>query len=180
MAQIWGFAGYSGSGKTTAIECLENVYRCRRIYLGDYVLREVERQGLSQTPENERLVRQKVRETEGIDAFIHRASATILRTIDDGCDALIDAIYAEAEWIAVLQIADAVPANLVFIECQFETRAERLTLRENRSSSKQDLRNRDDLEREKLKFETLRGLSTAKTRNEGTLDQFKMSMSVQS
>lgn len=62
------FVGLPGSGKSVAASILEK-QGYEVIRLGDLTDRRLKENGLSETPENEKVVREDIRKTEGMDAY---------------------------------------------------------------------------------------------------------------
>lgn len=172
MAKLWGFAGHSGSGKTTAINVLESVHGCCRVYLGEFVLEEVRKRGLPETRESERSVRKAVRQAEGVAAFVDRAADQIHALLAEGRVVLVDAVFTREEWDALQMIVGSEDLRLIFIECPVELRVARLGERSSRPFNSAELAARDHHEREELRFDTLRHIAHTIVRNTGTRMEF--------
>src|ERR1700722_17894794 len=89
-------AGFSGAGKTTAVEYLHECGLGNVVYVGEYVQAEVEARGLALTPENERLVREAARNEHGREVFAKRAVADLRGKTYSGA-ILLDAICVKEE-----------------------------------------------------------------------------------
>jgi dephospho-CoA kinase len=61
MPFLIAVAGWSGVGKTTAVDHLKNVGAGEKIYLGETVLNEIRLRGLLPGPTSEQLVRRDLR-----------------------------------------------------------------------------------------------------------------------
>ncbi len=66
--KILVFVGMPGAGKSTLVEYLERK-GIPSVYFGGITLDEVKRQGLEINPENEKRVREELREREGKDVY---------------------------------------------------------------------------------------------------------------
>ncbi len=66
-------AGLAGVGKSTAVKHLETRGFGPCLYVGHYVLEEVRARGLAETAENERQVREALRQDLGRDVLARRA-----------------------------------------------------------------------------------------------------------
>lgn len=90
--------GLCGTGKSEASRILEDQLAARRIYFGGYVRGEMDRRGLDVTPENERRVREDMREKDGMDVVAKLALPEIQRGIATNTNVVIDGLYSYAEY----------------------------------------------------------------------------------
>ena len=68
MKKLIAIVGMSGSGKSVASDYLEEK-GFEKIYFGGVVLEEIKKRGLEVNPENEKLVRESLREEYGMSAM---------------------------------------------------------------------------------------------------------------
>lgn len=141
---ILALAGLAGAGKTTAIELLEAADCGRRLYVGQFVTDEVKRRGLLITPENERLIRDELRQVSGMGALA-QAALPVIEQLAQSTNVLIDAIYCEEERSIYLdRFGQAL--QLIAIHTPTELRARRIAERQQRSLSAAELTRRDEYE----------------------------------
>ncbi len=141
--------GMPGSGKSVFAEELR-----RRglplIYFGGLVLKEVKERGLPGTPDNEKLVREELRERFGMDAMAQLALPQLKAKTGDGSKHCgIDGLYSFSEY-KTLKEAFGDQLVLVGIVAPKGLRHQRLAEREIRPLTYTEARNRDIAEIEKL------------------------------
>lgn len=96
--KILVFVGMPGAGKSTLVEYLERK-GIPSVYFGGITLDEVKRQGLEINPENEKRVREELREREGKDVYAKRIIKKIETLITAGHDTVIaDGLYSWTEY----------------------------------------------------------------------------------
>jgi dephospho-CoA kinase len=168
------FAGFSGAGKTTAIQHLEVLGVGQRIYLGEIVLAEISARGLSRTPELELQVRVELRDTHGPAVFVARATPLIQSALFGGTNAFIDAIFQIEEYQHLQRLFQGFRIILLAIETAFEIRSERLKLRSGRSLSSKELRDRDGTELVSFKTNEVINGADYRITNEESLPAFNL------
>jgi dephospho-CoA kinase len=82
MALLIAVAGWSGSGKTTAIDHLSKIGAGEKIYIGEAVLDEIHARGMAPGPVSEQLVRLNLREQHGRGALALRAIPSVKEHLD--------------------------------------------------------------------------------------------------
>jgi dephospho-CoA kinase len=89
--------GMPGAGKTLCAKHLEarGFYQFR---FGSIVVDEVLRRGWSLTPENERIVREEFRHSEGMDAIARRALPYLRAALEKHPSIIIDGLYSFSEY----------------------------------------------------------------------------------
>lgn len=163
-------AGFSGAGKTTAVERLAGHGGGGILYAGGYVLAEVERRGLDKTAASEKAVRAALRDEFGPDVLAVRAIEDV-RAMQDGVCILLDAV-------CLLDERDRYRADLdrkvviLGIEAPFEQRAARLALRKVRPLTSEELQKRDRFEADTLGLGTVLAEADHSLVNRGRLDEF--------
>jgi dephospho-CoA kinase len=157
--------GFAGAGKSTSVRYLAQHLPGREVYVGQQVKDEVKRRNLDLTPDNEKRIREEVRQEEGDDAFARRALPRISELLET-TSALIDAIYVKAEWeLYRSEFQDR--AVLFKVETPQAVRIERLASRECRPLTSEDVKSRDLFELQELKLADVFGLADIVVRNEG-------------
>lgn len=159
--------GLAGAGKTTSLEFLAAIGAGAYFYVGGIVTAEIERLGLELTPENERVVRHALRTEGGMAALAERAAPEIQRKLEAGESVLIDAICNNEEANFYRDQFGAALAILA-INAPFDTRAARLTQRQLRPMTAEQLRTRDCFEWEELSIGTVIAQADVILSNDGT------------
>ena len=96
--QILPIVGLCATGKSEVVSYLGSEYNMPRVYFGGYVLEELNRSRLPVTPDNEKQVREKLRETHGMDAMAKLAIPEIRNKIQKSEKIVIDGLYSLAEY----------------------------------------------------------------------------------
>lgn len=161
--------GMPGSGKSVFSEELRK-RNLPIVYFGGLVLKEVKSRGLAGTPENERLVREELRQRFGMDAMAQLALPQ-LRTLDAGGHAGIDGLYSFSEY-KTLQQEFGQRLVLVGIVAPRELRHRRLAEREVRPLSFAEAQSRDLAEIENLEKGGPIAIADHYLLNDGDLDRF--------
>ncbi|MBY3168696.1 AAA family ATPase [Rhizobium laguerreae] len=167
-----GISGLSGAGKSTATTMLAALSGGKSVYVGQVVLDEIKALGLEQTRENERRVRLDIREREGGAGLLRRKRNEILSALANGQSVFVDAILSPDEWFE-LEMMHKVGTRLLIMDADFETRAARLTARNTRPFSRDDLIRRDDTEQAALRIEDLDKDASIRIENIGPLDHLE-------
>ncbi len=143
--------GFSGAGKTTALEHFRDSGFGRIHYVGAIVRQEVIDRGMQISPEAEKLVRNELRQTRGADVLARR---TVLALADEPQteNVLLDAICHTDETACYRQAWGAKVITLGLIAA-FELRAARLATRADRPCTPEQLQARDDYERKQLRLD---------------------------
>lgn len=96
--KVVAFVGLPGVGKSSAVDYLtEKGYP--KVYFGGVVLQAVKDAGMDVTPDNERYMREKLREDEGKDVIVNRIVQQINDLIATGQHRIIaDGLYSWTEY----------------------------------------------------------------------------------
>ncbi len=140
--KIVAFVGMPGSGKSTAVDYLTEKGH-PKVYFGGVLLKAVEEAGLAITPENETLLRKKLRVEEGEDFIAKRIIVQINDLINAGQHRIIaDGIYSWAEY-KTLKHAFPGELTLVAILAPRHVRHHRLSNRPVRPLNAEEAKQRD-------------------------------------
>jgi dephospho-CoA kinase len=173
MPLLIALAGLSGAGKTTAADYYRDAGLAEKVYLGDVVLNEVRTRGLPVAPDTERVVRLELRAKHGAAILAIRLAPDIKAFLSRGLNVVIDAVFQNAEYECLQNCcSDNDSSILLAMEACFEIRSQRLLARAQRPCTPEELKRRDDLERQRL--ETDIAISRAQHRivNEGSINAF--------
>jgi dephospho-CoA kinase len=166
--------GFSGAGKTTAVEHLQMRGVGQVVYVGEYIQAEVKARGLALTPDNERLVREAARNEHGLDVFARRAVDDLRNRTASGA-ILLDAICVKEEGDFYKNVLGS-SVVILGIDASFEVRAKRLANRETRPLTADQLQKRDQFERENLRLEEVLATADHRMANEDSLEAFKLTL----
>lgn len=140
--QIIAFVGLAGSGKSTAVTYLTDK-GYPKVYFGGIVLDEIEARGLERNPENEKIVREALRNELGPDVLAQKIIAQIEHLHSAGQrQIVIDGLYSWSEYKA---LKHAFPGELtvVAVTAPRHLRYHRLTTRPIRPFTEQEAAQRD-------------------------------------
>lgn len=169
MPSVVGICGLTGAGKTTALDILKATINGREIYLGQAIFDELDRQGIDHAPENQKRVRMELRAGDAA-AMVRRNIGQIRQCIEDQQIALVDAVMSPAE-LDCLRDHVQCPIHLLHIDASRPVRAARLKNRGKRSTTPQDVDDRDRMERQQLNIEQVFSRATTQIVNEGSIDE---------
>ena len=169
MGKIIAIVGMCGSGKSVASEILENK-GYKRVYFGGVTMDKLKEKGLEVTPENEKMMREKLREDLGMGAF-----ATILlpkiKELAETENVVLDGLYS---WDEYKILNDEFDKQLVTIGivCDKKIRYNRLKIREVRPLTKKEAEARDLSEIENIAKAPPIAYADYYILNNGTLENY--------
>jgi len=133
--------GMPGSGKTVCAKHLEarGYYQFR---FGGIVVGEVSNRGWEITPENERIVREELRDKEGMDVMAKRALPLLKTALAEQSSIVIDGLYSFSEY-KTLRKRLGVGMIVVAIFAPRHLRYERLANRPERPLTAEEAEARD-------------------------------------
>lgn len=159
--------GLAGAGKSTMLRHLSTIWQGHYFYVGGIVREEVAHRGLPATPESEHQVRNLLRKEMGMAALARLAAPKLDTHLLSGVPVLIDAI-CNTEEAALYRQRFGNALVVIGIEASFATRAKRLAIREGRSMTEDQLRNRDVYELNDLRLGAVVTAADVVVRNEGS------------
>lgn len=162
--------GMAGAGKSTAVAVL-----ARRgwpvVYFGGITLEEMKRQGIPITSENERRMRESLRDTHGPDAYAKRSLPAILEHLPNA-PTLVDGLYSWAEYKFLREHLTA-PFYVIAVCAQRRARYERLAQRANRPLTPVEAEQRDFAEIENIQKGGPIAIADFTVLNDATLDELE-------
>ena len=167
-------AGLAGAGKTTALGELSRELGCKTLYVGAFVLEEVDRRGLEPTAQAERQVRTALREERGRNVLAQMVVERLGTDLSQPACTL-DAVYLVEE-LECYRAAYGPRLVLLGIEAKYEVRAARLERRLDRPLTRAELTRRDALELADFRLGDVLAAADATLVNEGSLDDFKRAL----
>lgn len=140
--------GMPGSGKSLCAAHLEQrgFFQFR---FGGIVVAEVDRRGWPLTPENERIVREEFRATDGMAAIAQRALPTLRAALNERPSIIIDGLYSWSEYKFLQEQLDG-EMIVVTIAAERALRYGRLANRAERPLTAEEARRRDWQEIEQI------------------------------
>ncbi len=142
---VIAIVGLCGTGKTEATKYVQGTFNCQTVYFGGYVLQETVRRGLEINSDNERNVRENLRDVHGMDAIAKLAYPDILTIISTNQILIIDGLYSYSE-LLYLRESIEYPLQLIAIHSSRNVRYHRLALRSIRPMTKEEVEQRDFFE----------------------------------
>lgn len=133
--------GLAGSGKTELVRFFEKEYELPNVYFGKYVLDEVKRRNLPVTEQNERVVREELRQQHGMAAMAVLSWPVIEQHLATS-HILIESLYS---WEEYRYLKDKLGDHFKVLAryASPELRYERLAMREERPLAKAEAEARD-------------------------------------
>lgn len=147
-----------------------------RVYLGAFVTAEVIRRGLPSVPASEKVVRDSLRQQGGMDALAMLALPTIHGILAAQRWALIDAVYCAEERMLYEREFGERLVTLALETSRFN-RSQRLSLRNQRPLSLEELEERDRYELDRLGIARVMAGAHRTIGNDGTLPEFENALS---
>lgn len=170
MSKIIAVVGMCGSGKTTAISEFEKA-GFKRIYFGQVTMDILAERGLPRTEDNERAVREELRETgdKGIYAKIYLPK--IRELVSMGENVVIESLYS---WSEYKYIKEEFGENfkVLCIATDAKIRRQRLETRADRPLTHEVSRSRDYAEIENLEIGGPISIADHYILNNGTAEDF--------
>lgn len=145
---IWALVGMCGAGKSVAARWFES-RGIPGVYFGRLTLEELKRRGEAVTPENEKRMRQELRETHGMAAYAMLSLEPIRALRRNHDHVYLDGLYSWDEYV-VLQKEYGDQLRLLHIWTDRAIRYERLARRPERPLRPEEAEARDRHEIERL------------------------------
>ena len=147
MNKIIAVVGMCGSGKSVACALLEEK-GFKKVYFGGVTLEKLKEEGLEDTPENEKYMREKLRSDYGMGAY-----ATLLlpkiKELAESHNVVLDGLYSWDE-LKILKEEFQETLSTIAIIVDRQTRYNRLEARPIRPFSKEKANERDISEIENI------------------------------
>ena len=168
MNKIIVVVGMCGVGKTVACDYLESL-GFERIYFGAITFEKLQEEGLNVNPENERMMREKLRHEGGMGVFATLNLPKLEKLVEKG-NVVVESLYSWDE----LKILQENFSNITTIAIVVDKniRYERLEVREYRPLTKEEAAKRDLTETENIKKCEPIANADYYIMNNGTIDEF--------
>lgn len=146
MNKLVAIVGMCGSGKSVATDILEN-RGWEKVYFGGVTLKEMKKEGMEVTPDNEKKMREGLREKYGPACYAKLLAPEIEEALKTG-DVVLDGLYS---WYEYTYLIEKFPElKLICIVTDKNIRYDRISKRTVRPFDNQKARERDIAEIENL------------------------------
>lgn len=169
MSKIVAVVGMCGSGKSIASEYYE-ARGYQKVYFGGVTMDKLKEEGLEVNPENEKVMRERLRKEYGMGAYAYLLLPKIEELSKQG-NVVLDGLYS---WDELVILKDKFPDMVVVsIVVNKKDRYERLTTREVRPLTNEEANKRDIAEIENLAKGGPIAFADYYILNNGDIDEYK-------
>lgn len=145
MGKIIAIVGMCGSGKSIASKYFEDL-GYKNVYFGGVTMEKLKEAGLEVTPENEKMMREKLRRELGMGAYAKVLLPRILELSKD-YDVVLDGLYS---WSELKILEEEFDMRTIAIVCDKSLRYDRLSKRDVRPFNNEEAKKRDITEIENI------------------------------
>lgn len=146
---IVALVGMPGAGKSSCVDYLTNK-NFPSVYFGGITLKEVKKRGLEINPENEKLVREELREIHGKDAYAKLITEEISTLYSSGHNfVVVDGLYSWSEYKYFKNLYGK-NAVIIAIAADRDLRHSRLASRKERPLTEEEVSSREYAEIENI------------------------------
>lgn len=147
MNKIIAIVGMCGVGKSVASDILEEL-NYKKVYFGGVTMDKMKEEGLEITPENEKMMRERLRSEYGMGAYAIILLPRIKELSQDN-NVVLDGLYSWDELkILKEELGDAL--SVIAIVADKKLRYDRLSVRDIRPFNNEEAKNRDISEIENI------------------------------
>lgn len=169
MNKIIVVVGMCGVGKTVACDYLESL-GFERIYFGAITFEKLKEEGLEVNPDNERMMREKLREEGGMGVFATLNLPKLEKLVEKG-NVVVESLYSWDE-LKIIQERFEKQVITLSVVADKELRYDRLSKRNVRPFSKEDAIKRDITEIENIAKAGPIAYADYFVENNGTIPEF--------
>lgn len=145
MGKIIAIVGMCGSGKSVACDYLENL-GYKKVYFGGVTMDKLKEIGLEITPDNEKMMREKLRQDLGMGAYA-KVLLSKIKELSINNNVVLDGLYS---WDELVILNKEFKMTTIAVVADKKLRYERLEKRVVRPFSKSDAIKRDVSEIENI------------------------------
>lgn len=147
MNKIIAVVGMCGAGKSVVCDFFKNNgYKC--VYFGGVTMEKLKEEGLDVTPENEKMMRERLRREHGMGAYA-KILLPRIETLSKDFDVVLDGLYSWDE-LKILKEKFNDDLTVICVVADKPLRYERLAKRDIRPFTNEEAKNRDISEIENL------------------------------
>ena len=147
MNKIIAIVGMCGVGKSVASDILESL-DYKKVYFGGVTMEKMKEEGMEITPENEKIMRERLRSEYGMGAYAIILLPRIKQLAKEG-NVVLDGLYSWDE-LKILKDELGDSLSVIAIVADKKIRYDRLSVREVRPFTNEEAMNRDIAEIENI------------------------------
>lgn len=169
MNKLYAIVGMCGSGKSIASDYLVSK-GFNKVYFGGVTMDKLKEANLEVNPENEKMMREKLRSELGMGAFAIVLLPKIKECINNG-NTVLDGVYSYDE-VKILK-ENFPELKIIAIVCDKDIRYDRLSIREVRPLTNEEASARDIAEVENIAKAPPIAMADYYILNNGTIEEYK-------
>ena len=169
MNKLYAIVGMCGSGKSIASDYLVSK-GFNKVYFGGVTMDKLKEANLEVNPENEKMMREKLRSELGMGAFAIVLLPKIKECFNNG-NTVLDGVYSYDE-VKILK-ENFSELKIIAIVCDKDIRYDRLSIREVRSLTNEEASARDVAEVENIAKAPPIAMADYYILNNGTIEEYK-------
>lgn len=167
MGKIVAIVGMCGSGKSIASKYFEDL-GYKNVYFGGVTMDKLKEAGLEVTPENEKMMREKLRSELGMGAYAKVLLPRILE-LSKSNDVVLDGLYS---WSELKILKEEFNMVTIAIVCDKALRYDRLSKRDIRPFNNEEAKKRDITEIENIEKAGPIAYADYYIYNNGSMDEY--------
>lgn len=169
MNKLYAIVGMCGSGKSIASDYLVSK-GFNKVYFGGVTMDKLKEANLEVNPENEKMMREKLRSELGMGAFAIVLLPKIKECFNNG-NTVLDGVYSYDE-VKILK-ENFSELKIIAIVCDKDIRYDRLSIREVRPLTNEEASARDIAEVENIAKAPPIAMADYYILNNGTIEEYK-------
>lgn len=169
MNKLYAIVGMCGSGKSIASDYLVSK-GFNKVYFGGVTMDKLKEANLEVNPENEKMMREKLRSELGMGAFAIVLLPKIKECVNNG-NTVLDGVYSYDE-VKILK-ENFPELKIIAIVCDKDIRYDRLSIREVRPLTNEEASARDVAEVENIAKAPPIAMADYYILNNGTIEEYK-------
>ena len=169
MNKLYAIVGMCGSGKSIASDYLVSK-GFNKVYFGGVTMDKLKEDNLEVNPENEKMMREKLRSELGMGAFAIVLLPKIKECFNNG-NTVLDGVYSYDE-VKILK-ENFPELKIIAIVCDKDIRYSRLSIREVRPLTNEEASARDIAEVENIAKAPPIAMADYYILNNGTIEEYK-------
>ena len=169
MNKLYAIVGMCGSGKSIASDYLVSK-GFNKVYFGGVTMDKLKEANLEVNPENEKMMREKLRNELGMGAFAIVLLPKIKECVNNG-NTVLDGVYSYDE-VKILK-ENFSELKIIAIVCDKDIRYDRLSIREVRSLTNEEASARDVAEVENIAKAPPIAMADYYILNNGNIKEYK-------